>query len=50
MARAYWQQAGILRVKRIEPVWTSRAKLMSLHLARRTAMSGQGSGDSSAGA
>jgi hypothetical protein len=33
-ARALWGQAGSLRVKRAEPVWTSRGKLMPLRLAR----------------
>lgn len=33
-ARALWRQAGSLRVKRAEPVWTSRGKLMPLRLAR----------------
>lgn len=34
-ARAIWSQAHTLRVKRAEPVWTSRGKLMPLHLVRR---------------
>jgi hypothetical protein len=34
-ARAIWRQAQTLRVKRAEPVWTARGKLMPLHLARR---------------
>jgi hypothetical protein len=33
-ARVGWQQANTLRVKRQEPVWTGRGKLMPLHLAR----------------
>lgn len=33
-ARAIWSQASTLRVKRAEPVWTSRGKLMPLHLVR----------------
>jgi hypothetical protein len=33
-ARALWSQAGSLQVKRTEPVWTSRGKLMPLRLAR----------------
>jgi hypothetical protein len=33
-ARAIWSQAGTLRVKRMEPVWTAQGKLMPLHLAR----------------
>jgi len=31
-----WRQAGSLKVKRVEPVWTARGKLMPLHLDRRT--------------
>jgi hypothetical protein len=34
-ARSIWQQAATLRVKRMEPIWTARGKLMPLHLARR---------------
>jgi len=34
-ARAIWDQARTLRVKRMEPVWTARGKLMPLHLAQR---------------
>lgn len=34
LARAIWSQAGTLRVKRMEPIWTSRGKLMPLHLVR----------------
>jgi hypothetical protein len=34
-ARAIWEQAKTLRVRRIDPVWTARGKLMPLHLARR---------------
>lgn len=34
-AQAIWRQAGSLRVRREEPVWTGRGKLMPLHLERR---------------
>ena len=34
-ARGIWAQAGSLRVKRMEPVWTGRGKLLPLHLARK---------------
>jgi len=34
-ARAIWAQAGSLRVKRAEPFWTSRGKLMPLHLVKQ---------------
>jgi hypothetical protein len=34
-ARAIWSQANTLRVKRMEPIWTARGKLMPLRLARR---------------
>ena len=33
--RALWEQAGSLRVRRQEPIWTERGKLMPLHLASR---------------
>jgi hypothetical protein len=35
LARATWRQAGTWRVKRMEPIWTARGKLMPLHLAER---------------
>jgi hypothetical protein len=35
LVRAVWSRAGTLRVKRMEPVWTDRGKLMPLHLVRR---------------
>jgi hypothetical protein len=31
-----WSQAGSLRVKRMEPIWTGRGKLMSLYVAKNT--------------
>jgi hypothetical protein len=34
-ARAVWTRAGTLTVKRAEPVWTDRGKLLPLHLGRR---------------
>jgi hypothetical protein len=34
LARATWQAAGSLRIRRQEPVWTQRGKLMPLHLSR----------------
>jgi hypothetical protein len=34
-ARGIWAQAGTMRVKRMEPVWTGRGKLMPLYLSRR---------------
>ena len=34
-ARGIWAQAGTMRVKRMEPVWTGRGKLMPLYLVRR---------------
>lgn len=34
-ARNIWAQAGTLRVRRMEPIWTGRGKLLPLHLARR---------------
>jgi len=32
LARAIWSQTKTLRVKRMEPIWTARGKLMPLHL------------------
>jgi hypothetical protein len=34
LARVVWNQAKILRVRRMEPFWTQRGKLMPLHLVR----------------
>jgi hypothetical protein len=34
-ARTMWQQAQTLQVKRAEPVWTGRGKLMPLHIRRQ---------------
>ena len=34
-AQAIWNQARTLRVKRMEPIWTARGKLLPLHLAQR---------------
>ncbi|MBC8427809.1 hypothetical protein H8D98_00960 [bacterium] len=34
--RAIWSQARTLQVKRMEPVWTARGKLMPLHSVRRS--------------
>jgi hypothetical protein len=39
-ARNVWQQAKSLQVKRMEPIWTSRGKLLPLHMDR-----GHGIGD-----
>jgi hypothetical protein len=36
VARVYWDQAKTFRVKRMEPIWTARGKLMPLHLAGHT--------------
>lgn len=33
-ARAMWKQAKTLRVKRSDPIWTARGKLMPLHLLK----------------
>lgn len=32
ISKTIWSQAGTLRVRRMEPVWTSRGKLLPLHL------------------
>lgn len=34
-AKGIWAQAGTLRLKRMDPVWTGRGKLLPLHLIRR---------------
>jgi hypothetical protein len=34
MTRAIWSQAKTLRVKRMEPIWTARGKLMPLHMVQ----------------
>ena len=36
LSRTIWSQAGAMRVKRMRPTWTSRGKLMPLHLQRHT--------------
>jgi hypothetical protein len=36
LARAIWSQARTLRIKRMDPIWTARGKLMPLHLAQRS--------------
>ena len=35
LAQAVWRQAKTLQIKRMEPIWTSRGKLMPLRVARR---------------
>ena len=34
-ARVTWQHAGTIQVRRMEPVWTERGKLLPLHIPRR---------------
>ena len=36
LARAIWSQAKTLRIKRMEPIWTDRGKLMPLHVKLRS--------------
>jgi hypothetical protein len=36
LARAIWSQTQTLRVKRMDPIWTARGKLMPLHLLQRS--------------
>ena len=36
LSRTIWSQAGAMRVRRMKPTWTSRGKLMPLHLQRNT--------------
>lgn len=43
LTRAVWSQAKTLRVKRMEPVWTARGKLMPLHLAAAAKLKRAGS-------
>ncbi len=43
LARAIWSQAGSMRIKRMEPIWTERGKLMPLHLSQRSIDSKEGS-------
>jgi len=50
LARAIWSQAGTLRVKRREPIWTARGKLMPLHMAQRSERSTDASTGSSSAA
>ena len=35
LARAFMQQGQVLHVKRMDPVWTNRGKLMALHKIRK---------------
>jgi hypothetical protein len=35
LAGAIWRQAGTLRVKRMEPIWTTRGKLIPLRVQKR---------------
>jgi hypothetical protein len=39
VGQALWRQAGALRVRRSEPIWTDRGKLMPLHVAKRSTRS-----------
>jgi hypothetical protein len=34
LARAFWSQDRTLQIRRTEPVWTERGKLLPLHLSR----------------
>jgi hypothetical protein len=44
-ARAIWASAGTLRVKRMEPIWTARGKLLPLHLAKRAREASRNAGE-----
>jgi hypothetical protein len=48
LARAVWARSGTLRVRRQEPVWTARGKLMPLHLAERASRQADPGGQRSA--
>jgi hypothetical protein len=37
-ARTMWQHADTIRIQRTEPTWTSRGKLLPLHIQRRSAL------------
>ena len=40
-AQSVWREAGALRVERTEPIWTSRGKFMSLHVAKSRGADGR---------
>jgi hypothetical protein len=44
LAQALWRQAQTLRIKRREPVWTARGKLLPLHLAHKLEQAEEGPG------
>jgi hypothetical protein len=48
LARAVWQQAGTLYVRRAEPIWTARGKLMPRHAARAAPPSAPAGGPAAA--
>lgn len=50
VASAVWRQADSIRVRRAEPVWTSRGKLMPLHIAKYGAQRARDSASSAADA
>ena len=37
ISKRMWEQAGTIQVKRMEPVWTKRGKLLPLHITQRAA-------------
>ena len=43
LARTIWSQAGTLQIKRMEPIWTARGKLMPLHVSGRSERSSDAS-------
>jgi hypothetical protein len=40
LSRTIWGQAGTLRVRRMQPIWTNRGKLMPLHFERHLTRDG----------
>jgi len=35
LARVFWSQAGTLQIKRMEPIWTARGKMMPIYVVRQ---------------
>jgi hypothetical protein len=48
LSRAVWQQADTLRIRRMEPIWTRRGKLVPLQFSRREGPAREGANPASA--
>jgi hypothetical protein len=48
VASVLWKQGGTIRIRRAEPVWTARGKLMPLHIERYSAQRDRRSASSAA--